>query len=177
MRNPKISAARSARAEYRQKLKRLEQGASIARDIYAQSLKELAIDKFFKLYLKENWPEWMEKRAEYNVQFDESNIYKVSIIIRVDGPMQEGLFWMETIHGRHLACLDENGETRFIISGGGGQTPEIITVFEAYVDPELLVVSVTIDRDPATLDRPPLGSFYDEWQEKWERRSLEPRKD
>jgi hypothetical protein len=54
MRNPKISAAKSARAEYRQKLKRLAIGASIARDIYSQALEELAIDKFIKLYPKEN---------------------------------------------------------------------------------------------------------------------------
>jgi hypothetical protein len=163
MRNPKISAAKSARAEYRQKLKRLAVGASIARDIYSQAMRELAIDEFINLHPKENWPEWMEKRAEYQVQFDESNICKVSIIIRVDGPMQEGLFWMETIHGRHLACLDENGETRFIISGGAGQAPEIITVFEAYVDPESLIVSVTIDRDPSKMTMPPPEFFYDGW--------------
>ncbi|AFY92080.1 hypothetical protein [Chamaesiphon minutus] len=162
MRNPKISAARAARAEYRQKLKRLAVGASIARDIYSQALRELAIDKFVKLHPKENWPEWMEKRAEYKVQFDESNICKVSITIRVDGPMPEGLFWRETIHGRLLACLDENGETRFIISGGG-QPLEIITVFEAYVDPESLVVSVTIDRDPSAMILPPPEFFYDGW--------------
>ncbi|PSB55853.1 hypothetical protein [Chamaesiphon polymorphus] len=163
MRNPKISAARSARAEYRQRLKRLEQEAINIRDIYAQSLKELAIDKFVKLHPQENWPEWMERRAQYKVQFDELNICKVSITIRVDGPMPEGLFWRETIRGRCLTCLDENGETRFIIAGGAGQPLEIITVFEAYVDPESLVVSVTIDRDPSEMILPPPEFFYDGW--------------
>jgi hypothetical protein len=46
MRNPKISAARSARAEYRQRLKRLADDARKARNIYAESLKELASNKF-----------------------------------------------------------------------------------------------------------------------------------
>jgi hypothetical protein len=163
MRNPKISAAKSARAEYRQKLKRLAVGASIARDIYSQTLRELAIDKFIKLHPQENWPEWMEKRAEYRVQFDESNICQVSIIIKVDGLMPAGLFWKETSHGRHLACLNENGETRFVISVGAGQQAEIITVFEAYVDPESLVVSVIVDRDPAKMTLPPPEFFYDGW--------------
>ena len=163
MRNPKISAAKSARAEYHQKLKRLAVGVSIARDIYSQAMQELAIDRFEKLHPQENWPEWMERRAQYKVQFDESNSCKVSIIIRVDGPMREGLFWMETIHGRFLACLNENGETCFIISGGAGQAPEIITAFEAYVDPESLVVSVTIDRDPSKIVLPPPDFFHDGW--------------
>jgi hypothetical protein len=163
MRNPKISAAKSARAEYRQKLKRLATGASIARDIYSQAMGELAIDKFIKLHPQENWPEWMEQRAQYKVQFDESNICKVSIIIRVDGPMPAGLFWRETSHGRLLACLNENGETLFIISGGASQAPEIITIFEAYVDPESLVVSVIVDRDPSKMTLPPPGFFYDGW--------------
>lgn len=162
MRNPKISAARSARAEYRQRLKRLEREASNLRAIYAQSLKELAIDKFLQLYPRENWPEWIERRAEYKVQFDESNICKVAIIVRVDGPIPEGKFWMETSHGRFLASLDENGKTLITIHGGG-RPLEIITIFEACVDPESLVVSVTINRNPATIDRPPLGFFYDEW--------------
>lgn len=163
MRNPKISAAKSARAEYRQKLKWLAEKASIARDIYRQAMRELAIDKFINLHPKENWPEWMGKRAQYKVQFDESNICKVSIIIRVDGPMPAGRFWVETIHGRILACLNENGETLFIISGGAGQAPEIITIFEAYVDPESLIVSVTIDRDPSKMTLPPPEFFYDGW--------------
>ena len=163
MRNPKISAAKSARAEYRQKLKRLAVGASIARDIYSEAMRELAIDKFIKLHPKENWPEWMEKRAQYKVQFDESNICKVSIIIRVDGPIPAGHFWAQTIHGRILACLNENGETLFIISGGAGQAPEIITIFEAYVDPESLVVSVIIDLDPSKITLPPPELFYDGW--------------
>jgi hypothetical protein len=48
---------------------------------------------------------------------------------------------------------------------------EAIMIFEAYVDPETLAVAFIIDRDPTTIERPPFGSFYDEWQTEWERRS------
>jgi hypothetical protein len=92
MRNPKISAARSARAEYRQRLKGLACLARGARYTYAESLKELAIDKFLKLYPRENWPEWIDRRAKFDVQFDESDVCKVSIVIMVDGHMMMANF-------------------------------------------------------------------------------------
>jgi hypothetical protein len=43
MRNPKISAARVARAKYRQNLKRLAEVDRVERSIYARALQELAI--------------------------------------------------------------------------------------------------------------------------------------
>jgi hypothetical protein len=160
MKNPKISAAKSARAEYRQKLKRLAVGASIARDIYSQAMRELAIDKFINLHPQENWPEWMEKRAEFEVQFDESNICKVSIIIRVDGPMPENHFWTDS-RKKTLAVRHDNGEIGIIICIAPSN--EFITIFEADVDPESLVVSVIVDRDPSKMVLPPPEFFYDGW--------------
>jgi hypothetical protein len=165
MRNPKISAARAARAEYRQKLKRLELGASIARDIYAQSLTELAIDRFLKLYPRENWPEWIDRRAESKIRFDNPNVCTVSIVVRVDGQMRENHFW----DGNKLMARHDDGSLGVIICIAPSN--ELITIFEAQVDPESLAVIFIIDRDPATIVRPPLGYFYDEWQTEWERRS------
>jgi hypothetical protein len=165
MRNPKISAARSARAEYRQKLKRLEREASDIRAIYAQSLKELAIAKFLKLYPRENWPEWIDQRAEFKVKFDKPDVCKVSIVIKVHGQMPEGHFWEDG----WLQVRHDDGKLFVVIHCNPLQ--EVITIFEAQVDPESLAVTFIIDRDPSTIDRPPLGSFYDEWQAEWERRS------
>ncbi len=92
MRNPKISAARTARAQYNQYLKKLEQQAKLARDVYAISLRELAIDKFITLHPRESWPQWMEKRACFNVEFDKSNLCKVSVTVRIDGKMSDEYF-------------------------------------------------------------------------------------
>ena len=162
MRNPKISAARAARARYRQYLKKLEGQAKIARDDYAISLKELAIDKFIKLYSSENWPKWMEKRAYFNVKFDKSNLCKVSITVRIDGKMPDTYFWVEIENKKSLATLNEQGETQFVIHFDR-PPEEIITVFEASVDPESLAVSVILDRDPAVITLPPPEFFYDGW--------------
>jgi hypothetical protein len=167
MRNSKISAARSARAEYRQKLKRLEQGARIARDIYAESLRELAIDKFLKLYPRENWPEWIDRRAEFKVDFYELDVCTVSIVVKVHGQMPEGHFWKDNL----LKVRHDDGKIFVVISCHPLQ--EVITICEAQVNPETLAVTLIIDRDPATIERPPVGYFYDEWQSEWEQRSLE----
>lgn len=166
MGNPKISAAKSARAEYHQRLKRLADGAQKARSIYAESLKELAIDKFLKLYPRENWPEWIKRRAEFEVRFVELDACQVSLVVRVDGEMPEGLFW----EGNKL-MRRHDGELFVVINICPIQ--EVITIFEAQVDPKSLAISVIIDRDPATIDPPPLGFFYDEWRAEWEHRSLE----
>jgi hypothetical protein len=163
MRNPKISAARAARAKYKQDLKRLASYARDARAMYAITLRELAIDRFIKLYPQETWPEWMERLASFNVEFNESNICKVSITIRVDGPMPDEYFWYEyPDRGRVLACLNEDGETRFILHFTS-RPLEIITLFEAQVDPESLAVSIVVSHNPATTILPPPEFFYDGW--------------
>jgi hypothetical protein len=166
MRNPKISAARSARAEYRQRLRRLEREASQFRAIYAQSLKELAIDRFLKIYPRENWPEWIDRRAEYKVEFNTLDLCTVSIVIKVHGQMPEGHFWEDGM----LRVRHDDGKLFVVIHCNPFQ--ELITIFEAYVDPETLAVTFIIDRAPTTIEAPPPGFFYDEWQTEWERRSL-----
>jgi hypothetical protein len=167
MRNPKISAARSARAKYRQDLKKLADIARNARNIYAQALKELAIDKFLKLYPKENWPQWIEKRAEFKVEFDELDVCKVSIVVVVHGAMPEGHFW----EGNKLMVRHDDG--KLFVTIHCNPFLELITIFEAQVDLESLAVTFIIDKDPSTIVPPPSGFFYDEWRTEWENRSLE----
>jgi hypothetical protein len=154
MRNPKISAAKSARAEYRQRLKRLADDAGKVRYIYAESLKELAIDKFLKLYPRENWPKWIDRRAEFKAIFDESDMCKVSIVVRVDGQMPEDHFW----EGNKLMVRHDDGKLFVVILCDPLQ--KVITIFETHVDPESLTVTFIVDRDPVTIDPPPPGSFY-----------------
>jgi hypothetical protein len=162
MRNPKISAARSARSQYKQYLKKLEGQAKLARDVYAISLRELAIDKFIKLYPRENWPQWMEKRACFNVKFDRPSLCKVSITVRIDGKMPDEYFWTEIEGEKILTSLNECGQTRFTIQFDPPPA-EIITIFEASVDPESLAISVIIDLDPNAVVLPPPEFFYDGW--------------
>jgi hypothetical protein len=159
MRNPKISAARAARAQYKQYLRKLADRARDARTMYSIALKELAIDKFIKLHPQANWPEWMERRAEYRVKFDESACCKVSIVVPVDGLMPENYFWQDG----HLARRLNDGSIGIVICGGP-PAQESITVFEAHVDPESLAVTVIIDNDPATMVLPPPEYFYDRWK-------------
>jgi hypothetical protein len=162
MRNPKISAARTARAQYNQYLKKLERQSKLARDVYAISLRELAIDKFINLHAREGWPQWMEKRACFNVEFDQPSLCKVSVTVRIDGKMPDGYFWAEIEGKKILASLNECGETRFVIQFDPPPA-EIITIFEASVDPESLAISVIIALDPNAVVLPPPEFFYDGW--------------
>jgi hypothetical protein len=62
-------AARFARGRYRESLRfnaaRAATANAQARAIYAQTLKEIAIEKFKQLHPPENWPEWMRRWAEF----------------------------------------------------------------------------------------------------------------
>ena len=165
MRNPKISAARSARAKYRQNLKRLASAAQIEREIYARALQELAIDKFLKLHPRENWPEWIDRRVEFTAQFFDPDVCIVSMFIKVHGQMPDGHFWEDG----WLKVRHDDGQLFVVISCHPLQ--ELITIFEARVDPETLAVTFIVDRDPVKIEQPPPGSFYDEWQTEWDRRS------
>jgi hypothetical protein len=89
----------------------------------------------------------------------------ISSVIKVHGQMPDGHFWEDNL----LKVRHDDGKLFVVISCHPLQ--EVITIFEARVDPETLAVTFNVDRDPITIEQPPPGSFYDEWQTEWERRS------
>ncbi len=75
---------------------------------------------------------------------------------------QMNIFWSEMNGKKILVSLNECGKTRFTIQFDPPPA-EIITIFEASVDPESLAISVIIDLDPNTVVLPPPEFFYDGW--------------
>jgi len=106
----------------------------------------LFLDRFLEAHPKNTWPGWFKTCTTYGGHTEGDRRWRFSFTAVPSSILGPGDSWEAVEHGGFvLARTDiETGEKRHIISNAPS---EVITIFEAIVDPHAKDVQVVTDQD------------------------------
>ncbi len=112
---------------------------------------EIFLDKFLELHPKNTWPDWIKKCTTYGGTKDENKFWRFAFTALPEYSLKENENWETAIDGtKALVKIDpDTGEKRYIISN---TTANVITIFEAVINPNTSEITVTSDLDLSSID-------------------------
>jgi hypothetical protein len=116
-----------------------------------------AFAQFEKRHPRETRPEWLKRCMMESYSKDKQGRFIVSFTLTPRIPLEPNEHWEEINGERKLVLLDPITGKKLVVLHRSPR--EVITIFEAVVDPETSEVTVLVDRDLSSIKGEELEGF------------------